>query len=449
MKGPKHRPLFVKQQEHGWAVIADRRERLDLAPADPLLVLGDLPKNYDLAVRIYVGNLPSEMREQFVAKVKADAERDLKRRPGEDELEYAVRKMVGEEVLRALTTTVGDLEHVTIGWALDHDTEKSWLDVKVVAKPDTETARQFARLRHAKTRFGGFRIPGAAVTGNWVRELSGRESSTIATILEAIHAKAMKDIDGKAQSAEKTEAEKHVAGGLIDLIKETIGEARIEGAVALMLKSEAATVVGGGFVAHGSDLDELFKYTFKKAQAENPEIADWVKLDADSDKGVQFHVISIPVPDDAENRDKVVKMIGPTLEVVVGIGEKSVYVAAGRDAMKTLKQAIRASADGASEDGRDDTAPPMRWSIALGPIARFVAEMGEEKDRAKAAAIASVLEKAAGKDHIHLVLTPIERGVCIRLDIEEGILSAIGAASQGFAVTPMGGGGGGSGSAHE
>jgi len=40
-----------------------------------------------------------------------------------------------------------------------------------------------------------------------------------------------------------------------------------------------------------------------------------------------------------------------------------------------------------------------------------------------------VLGTAPGKDHLRLVAQPIERGVTLRLDAEEGILQLIGAAN--------------------
>ena len=46
------------QQKGKWAVIADSKEHLSAAPADPLKLLGDMPKNYEVAVRLSAKNTP-------------------------------------------------------------------------------------------------------------------------------------------------------------------------------------------------------------------------------------------------------------------------------------------------------------------------------------------------------------------------------------------------------
>lgn len=125
--------------------------------------------------------------------------------------------------------------------------------------------------------------------------------------------------------------------------------------------------------------------------------------------------------------------VGDTLEVVVAVADDKVMVAAGRDAAKTLKKAIDQSKAAAGTE-----VPPLQISLAVTPIAKFVAAVGEdEKVEAKAAALAAALEQAGGKDHVRITTTPISRGVRLRLELEEGLLKAI--CSMGKALAPMGG----------
>src|SRR5687768_8753290 len=53
------RSAFVKEQG-GWAFVAESSEHLTGLPQDPVKLLGDLPKNYNLAIRIMVQNVPQE-----------------------------------------------------------------------------------------------------------------------------------------------------------------------------------------------------------------------------------------------------------------------------------------------------------------------------------------------------------------------------------------------------
>lgn len=147
-------------------------------------------------------------------------------------------------------------------------------------------------------------------------------------------------------------------------------------------------------------------------------VAKWLKTNADEHQGVKFHVVSVPVTEKTKDRDKVVQLIGEKLEVVLGIGPQAVYVAAGRDALKTLKQAIDRS-----EARGSQAVSPLEFSIDLGTVARFMAEVGKEKDKQNAQ---RALEKATGKDHVTLVATAIPRGLRFRLEVEEGALKMIG-----------------------
>ena len=61
-----------------------------------------------------------------------------------------------------------------------------------------------------------------------------------------------------------------------------------------------------------------------------------IKFDADKHAGVSFHTASIPVPSD----QNISKVVGDKLDVAVGIGEKSVYLALGTDSLKLAKKLI-------------------------------------------------------------------------------------------------------------
>jgi len=124
-----------------------------------------------------------------------------------------------------------------------------------------------------------------------------------------------------------------------------------------------------------------------------------------------------------KNRAALVRLFGQRIDIVVGIGKKHFYLATGRDALATLKQAIAASR----------TAPaaplaPLECSVALGPVAEWAAQWAEGQDRFHAALIASALKESAGKDHVRLTVGPAEGHLRVRVELEEGILRIAGLA---------------------
>ena len=273
-------------------------------------------------------------------------------------------------------------------------------------------------------------MPEAPLSGNWVGPIPPAKIAMLETILDAAREQAMRDIEQEKKSDKEKEAAKRVVGQVIDQLTATVKAGRLDGGFTVLLKPDAATLVAGGVVADGRDVDAMLKDLYKAVEAENPLVSRWVEFDAEQYEGVRLHTISLPIPEDAKNREKTVALIGETLEIVVGTGKNSLYVAAGRDPMTALTQAIAGSADEAART----TVPPVRMSLAIEPLARFVAAMGEEKDRPKAAWVAEQLQDYLGKDHVRLVIMPIERGAKYRLIVEEGVLEVVG----GLSTMPKG-----------
>src|SRR5688572_20980518 len=57
--------LFYKVQ-NGYMFVADKAEFLGNLPSDPTTLMGTMPKDYDLAVRMNIGNLPDSLRKEMV-----------------------------------------------------------------------------------------------------------------------------------------------------------------------------------------------------------------------------------------------------------------------------------------------------------------------------------------------------------------------------------------------
>jgi len=418
-KGPGQ-AIYVKQTS-GWLFVCDKAEGLAGTPDDPAQLLGGLHEQYDVAARLNASNVPAQQREQLIAKIQQQAEKDLQRRPGEDEHEHAIRKIVAGKILAAVLTTVKDLETVTLGWSLDDETQKILLELALTAKDGTKTAYTLAQLAQAKTDFAGFRLPDAILTGSMTAVCPPPSSADLDELFRAIRAKAFAGIDKRESSAQKAKVGKEFVGGLLEVIQETVASGRADGAVSLLLGADAATLVAGRYIANGPKLEETLNKLVDAARQEDAALVDQVlKRNVDEFLGVRFHSLSIPIPQDAQHRDQVVQLVGQNLEVVVGIGKQSVYLAAGKDALKTLKKAVEQSAAGGPQP-----ATPLELSLALGQLAKFLAETGQGEQKQRALKAVETLKDAAGKDHVKLVAVPIERGLKLRLELEQGVLKII------------------------
>jgi hypothetical protein len=186
-----------------------------------------------------------------------------------------------------------------------------------------------------------------------------------------------------------------------------------------MLEPEALTAVVGAVVVDGKPIDKLVKKFFDAAKQEEPSLADLVKFDAEKYKGIAFHTLSIPTPEEAE---ELKPLVGDTLEVVLGVGDKQVFVAAGRNAAKVLKEAIDRTQANA---GKEVT--PFQVTFSALQIAKFFAAVApEEEAKAAAQSFVGMMEKSSGKDHIILSTESIANGMRVHLELEEGFMQALG-----------------------
>jgi hypothetical protein len=191
--------------------------------------------------------------------------------------------------------------------------------------------------------------------------------------------------------------------------------------MAAVVRPNGVTLLVGGYVPDGAKLQQKLKELAAAARdASAAAGAPAWKLDAARIQDVRLHTLSIPIPKEAQDRRTLVRMFGEEVEFAVGVGEHSLYVAAGKNPVQALKQAIQGSR---SKAPRKE--PPVRFSLAMGPVMRFLAEAGKEGDRPQSARIAALLEQSGGKDHLRLTARPVERRTHVRLEVEEGVLRSL------------------------
>jgi len=418
-KGPK--PAYLKAQS-GWLFVSDRREMLADVPTNPTRLLAGLSR-YDLGIRLNAANVPDALREKLLGRMKKEIGKELKRKPGEDDIEYALRTGVAKKFLGALLTGLGDLDQVTLGLALDHKAEKALGELSITAVKGSKTAKVLEELGGAKTAFAGFRLPGAVLTVQGTSQCTVATEKELAWFFDKVRTKIFEEIDKEEKDEEKAKVFKHVVGGLMEVAEETIATGKVDGAGSVVLRPDAVTLMGARHVADGAKLEAALAPLVPLIRKEVPQIAALVaKAKSEKFEGVRLHIATIKIPENADDRDKLIRVLGENPELVVGFGPEAFYVAAGKDALKTLKQAIKRSAQRGPQPAR-----PLDVSFSAGALAKFLAELGDEGDREKAARALAALEEAPGKDHVKLAVLPIPRGLKVRLEIEQGVLKMAGA----------------------
>jgi hypothetical protein len=414
------KPVYVKQKD-GWAFFAYSPEALDSPPTDPIALLAGLNTDYDAAVRVYAANIPLKQREKFAQWLNGHVEPYVGQGRYEPNRIYALRKQATDGVLRPVFAALNDLETVTVGWTLDIVAKKTSVEFSVTAQEGTETAAALANLHDVKSQFRGFRLPDAVLMGNWAAQISPMKSTAPDALVEAYRALAVGRIE---QEGSRVEEGKEFVANLAELVLANVHSGRVDGGMAVLLKPDAVTLLAGGYVADGAKLTKAGKLMVHAAAQEKPAVAEWIKLDADEFQSVRFHTLSIPIPAQAKEQTNIVSLIGEKLEVAIGIGPQSAYVAVGREPLASIKQVIVQSA---ADVNTQKDLPPVEVSLALGTAAKFIATRCKiENVSFVAMLVAAILEKSPGRDHAKLIGSLIPRGVKYRLELEEGIVTLIG-----------------------
>lgn len=407
---------FVKQ-EGKWAYLAQDAASLEAVPGDPLKMLRGLDKQYDLAVSVNVGNIPQGLRDMGVFFIRSAFEQQLRQNAGndseQDQLQLQFQRMQLEQIVKV----INELDQLTIGFAIDAKANHTVLDLAMTALPDSELAQEMAASANdTASQFSGFRLAESIVSLHLNSKASETDVEQTAGMKASLRAKIDEQIDND-QNLDDPEVKakaKELIGKLVDVLGDTLKQGQINGGLAVVGELPL-TIVAGGLVADGAQLEQVVK-DFFELTAEEPGQPK-PKYDVAKHQGVRFHSISVPIDENAENAEQIKMALGETIEVVLGFGKDRFYLGVGQEALPTIKKVIDASLTPSTEK-----LPPLTLSVALAPVLKIVAENGNPQ----AAMFAEQL--AGGKDHINITLDSIENGMRYRIEAEEGVNKLIGTA---------------------
>jgi hypothetical protein len=411
-------PPLVVQQKGDWAVasiMTPAGDDLAKAPADPLKLLGDLPKKYDLAVRFSVKDVPEPIRQQILAMLQMRAA--MFPQGGGGGMSPLGGLMGANQGVQRLGEMLNELDEWLFGLNIDPSTNKTYLDIEYTAKADTKLAKDLAGVKPAKSKFTGFDLPEAALTMRKTVPINDADAAQAKTMLTTFHQSFIGAIESQGLSDDQLALAKQAADDVLDVLQKTIDSKKNDGGLALVLEPASVTLVAGGQIAEGAKLEGLLK---KLVEADS-DATKVIKLNTDKHEGVRFHTLTVPVPE-----PKLVPLVGETLEIVIGIGDDRLLVAAGRDAAKTLKKVIDQSKAGANKESL-----PFEMKASVSRIVKFLAAVAEDDGaKMKMAMAAGIVGQAGDKDHVVVTGSPIPQGMRVRVEIEEGLLKALASMAQ-------------------
>lgn len=413
--------VFVKQRG-AWAVFATKKEALAVIPEDPATMLGDLAKQYTLAVKISAANAPEGLRQKGVELLNFGMMLGMQRQPGEGDEQFEMRQKMTKQGMEQLTKLINELDTILVGLGVNQEAKQAFLEYMVTAKEGTETAKKMQSAAKPTSRFAGLLKPGAAMNLSVSSKIDQSDVAQLKTNLAVVRATIQTELDKQNLPEDKAAKAKRIIGDLFDVIEKSAESGEMDLAATLTLKPDAALLVSGFAIAEGAKLEKAIKDLVEEVKTDAPPVANLIKLNAEEYQGIRFHVVSVPIEMVQESeREKVTKLLGDPIQVIVGIGENAAYVAGGKNASQELKKAIDAAKAGA-----DKKVPPAQVIVSLTPILEFAASVADENDREQIQNVVKMLKAAEGKDQIRMVGTLIPNGSKVRIELDAGILKILG-----------------------
>lgn len=433
-------PIFVKEQA-GWAFLSGDPENLTALPEDPAALLGDLPEQYNVALRASPQNLPPQIRQLFLGQVAQAVDDGLQEKlPGETDEVFALRKQAARAQVEALETMANEIENLTLAFAIDEEAHKTYVDVTVAAVEGSSLARELSAPA-LETRFAGLNRPDALVRLTLANEISAADQPQALQGVEQIRSQMLAQIEKEA--AGNTAQLKEIANGFCDVLAATIETGRLDGGMAVVGEGPL-TILGGFHVGDGDKVHQGIADLLDAAEGQ-PGVSE-VTRDAAQHKGVTFHSMvvtlpepapepangekqapkttdRVPTPQDAERQsaEAARALFGEKVSVVFGIGADAAYFGLGGDAQAELTKLI------------DDSEAAMEKAIAPFELALRPALMIQAAAKANPADrnLGEVAKNLPDSDHdlVRLVFLPQPGRMQVRLELGEGVIPLLGIAA--------------------
>lgn len=410
LRGPQ--PLFILEKA-GWAYLAQSPDALANVPAQPAALLEGLNKQYDISVKLFVENVPEPYKQMIVGQL-----REKMRESDEADADTIAKQT------QSIEQALNDAETVTIGIQIDANQQELFFDVKSVAKAGTKMQQQIAATQNARSDYGGFLIKDAAIRGNIFALMQPEQIEQTVAAINSLETETLSEVEEEEElDAASREATKELVKTFFEIGRSTVKTGRLDTCTSVVLKPNQMTILSGGHVAKGSDVEAAAKKLVEISKNEEDFSFSTVKLNLETVNGVNLHMLGVPVPEEQYAR----KLFGDELTVIIGTGAESVYIGVGNDSLAQVKQQIGASQKaGTSVD-------PFSSVIELIPILKF-AESIEPNPIIRS--LTANIEDTPDQIIVRYA-TENDTEAHFRFTLQEGVIRLIG---QGVQMVGIGGG---------
>ena len=410
--------LFAVEKGDNAFVTVDE-ESLENLPDDPTAILGEMPSKYNLSAHIFGSRVPAELREKALAMIKEGYIDSLQNMGGDpDQIDSQIADF--EEQVKVFE----DVDEIVVGMVADEESHKLAMEFTVTGKPGSQIAKGHEGFANAPpSRFAGFMNDSAAIDYSMCFDVNTEDADKIGPQLDSLVESMMTELDNDGEfDDEELDTIRSASVQISEVIEETFKEGRIDSGGQLLMGETEMNFVAGGQVSDPAKVESAVKELVELLRTRGAGEMLEFNLDFATHNGVKLHEIVYAVPDDEEELQD---FVGSEIVLILGIGEKDVYLAAGKNPLDTLKAAM-ANTGAAPEY-------PVIYNLRVTPMLEYAASTTGQP------MLDGLVEKLKeeGRDKMSVYSKAVENGFFTRMEMEDGPLSLIQDIFQGA----MGGGG--------
>lgn len=405
--------VYLKPEQN-WLFASDQAESLRSVPSAPADLLDDLHKEYDVAVRFYVRNIPQQYRDMALDQIRAGFEQAMRQRGGQ----IPGLQQFGQNPFEQMVQAIDQIEHLTLGWAIDSKQKRMVFDFSMTAVEGSELARQ-SNDTQPPARLAGFMAPEATLALHVNGGIKVEDQQQLNMVMQQAKAQVAQALDNERNipDAERAVA-KELVGDFMNVLQDTFAKGQINAGMAVY-GSGPISLVAGGIVADGRKVGGIIRKAVDRYR--NQPGFPQVVFDKEKAGDLSFHVLSTPYPPGAQGEESKKWLGGDAITITFAFGPEHAFIAMGADGAEAIKQVIAKSSGTPADDA------PFRMSISLTKLMEIAAK---QPGGNPLIGMMTGLLGTDGKDHLHLSSRPIKNGVLMRLETEEGFLRFLGGASR-------------------
>jgi hypothetical protein len=365
---------------NGYAFFADSIAQIQALTVTPEQLTRNLRDRYDVVAQFDFKQIPRITKDGFVDDIRAQTEPWLQ--PQDDELpeSAAVRRTLGKLALELLQRAVLDTTELTLGGRLDPKTRHLIFEAIIEVQPKSGSANTLTRLTTRQRKFAPL--------------IASDAPASLAINMP---------LDGFIEQILGNSAENSSQGRQLEMGLQVIGGD--EGQLSFLLAVRGS---------EASELNKAIPGLIMKLQ-ESGRFAE-VNPNFELYQAVTLHSL-IP----RELPSLWASLVGLNAEIIVGQGEKIVWLAVGAPAK--LFDQLKAAIEAAGSTETETSTPLVRGRFQAKLLPELVATdlLSPTLD-----AQAARDELAKGGDGFSVVIQPIANGLKLKIEAEEGFVRLIG-----------------------